>query len=171
MIPCRVLQEAAVINKSLSALGNVVMALDSGADRHIPYRDSKLTRILTDSLGATPGQRRHSASDSEYGFCGTGGNSYCSVLGTLNPSADNYEECAATLQFANRCRHVTNTVRACTVAAGACVDLMPRAAHGELCRHARRSERAARQEADDGDRGTARATQKYDKGGGEALRD
>lgn len=44
-------QEAAIINKSLSSLGNVVMALDSGEARHIPYRDSKLTRILTDSLG------------------------------------------------------------------------------------------------------------------------
>lgn len=40
-----------MINKSLSALGNVVMALDSGEARHVPYRDSKLTRILTDSLG------------------------------------------------------------------------------------------------------------------------
>lgn len=44
-------KEAATINKSLSALGNVVMALDSGQQRHIPYRDAKLTRILTDSLG------------------------------------------------------------------------------------------------------------------------
>eukprot|EP00698_Gefionella_okellyi_P000497 TRINITY_DN10451_c0_g1_i1.p1 TRINITY_DN10451_c0_g1~~TRINITY_DN10451_c0_g1_i1.p1 ORF type:complete len:819 (-),score=185.27 TRINITY_DN10451_c0_g1_i1:3564-6020(-) len=80
-------KEAALINKSLSALGNVVMALDGGEQRHIPYRDSKLTRILTDSLG---------------------GNSYTSLLATLNPSPDNYEECVATLQFAHRCRNVTN---------------------------------------------------------------
>lgn len=39
-------QEGAQINKSLSALGNVIKALTSGGGAHVPYRDSKLTRLL-----------------------------------------------------------------------------------------------------------------------------
>uniref|UniRef100_A0A0E0EH60 Kinesin-like protein n=1 Tax=Oryza meridionalis TaxID=40149 RepID=A0A0E0EH60_9ORYZ len=46
----RVLDEAKTINKSLSALGNVVNALTTGKPNHVPYRDSKLTRILQDAL-------------------------------------------------------------------------------------------------------------------------
>lgn len=46
----RVFDESKGINKSLSALGNVIKALVDGK-KHIPYRDSKLTRILQDSLG------------------------------------------------------------------------------------------------------------------------
>lgn len=49
----RVLEEAKTINKSLSALGNVINALTcglQGKSNHIPYRDSKLTRILQDAL-------------------------------------------------------------------------------------------------------------------------
>jgi hypothetical protein len=47
------LEESKKINQSLSALGNVIAALTDarGARAHIPYRDSKLTRILEDSLG------------------------------------------------------------------------------------------------------------------------
>jgi kinesin family protein 3/17 len=46
------LEESKQINKSLSALGNVISALtDSKGRQHIPYRDSRLTRILEDSLG------------------------------------------------------------------------------------------------------------------------
>jgi len=45
------LDEAKNINLSLSALGNVIKALVDGAHHHIPYRDSKLTRLLQDSLG------------------------------------------------------------------------------------------------------------------------
>ena len=44
------LAEAKMINKSLSALGNVIKALTSGAS-HVPYRDSKLTRVLQNSIG------------------------------------------------------------------------------------------------------------------------
>uniref|UniRef100_A0A673G626 Kinesin family member 5A, b n=1 Tax=Sinocyclocheilus rhinocerous TaxID=307959 RepID=A0A673G626_9TELE len=46
-----VLDEAKNINKSLSALGNVISALAEGTKTHMPYRDSKMTRILQDSLG------------------------------------------------------------------------------------------------------------------------
>ncbi|KAI1237389.1 Kinesin heavy chain isoform 5C, partial [Lamprotornis superbus] len=46
-----VLDEAKNINKSLSALGNVISALAEGTKTHVPYRDSKMTRILQDSLG------------------------------------------------------------------------------------------------------------------------
>lgn len=48
----KVLEEAKTINKSLSALGNVINALTSTAGKanHIPYRDSKLTRVLQDAL-------------------------------------------------------------------------------------------------------------------------
>lgn len=49
----RVLEEAKTINKSLSALGNVINALTGspqGRANHIPYRDSKLTRILQDAF-------------------------------------------------------------------------------------------------------------------------
>jgi hypothetical protein len=81
------MKEAVVINKSLSALGNVVMALQRSDYTHVPYRDSKLTRLLQDSLG---------------------GNSYTTVLATLNPLQENYEECLNTLMFANRCRYVQN---------------------------------------------------------------
>jgi kinesin family protein 3/17 len=45
------LKEASKINLSLSVLGNVISALISGKETHIPYRDSKLTRLLQDSLG------------------------------------------------------------------------------------------------------------------------
>ncbi len=45
------LKETTRINLSLSALGNVISALVDGRSSHIPYRDSKLTRLLQDSLG------------------------------------------------------------------------------------------------------------------------
>lgn len=45
------LKEGAAINKSLSALANVINALAEGGKKHTPYRDSKLTRLLQQSLG------------------------------------------------------------------------------------------------------------------------
>lgn len=45
------LDEAKNINKSLSALGKVIFSLTDTKSSHVPYRDSKLTRVLQDSLG------------------------------------------------------------------------------------------------------------------------
>lgn len=85
------LKEALHINSSLTTLGKVVMALDQTHDiLHVPYRDSKLTRILQNSLG---------------------GNSYTTLLAAIHPNPLFYEECLSTLQFANRCRNVRNNPR------------------------------------------------------------
>ncbi|KAL0241594.1 hypothetical protein GEMRC1_006829 [Eukaryota sp. GEM-RC1] len=77
-------REAASINSSLSVLGNVVSSL-SGGSSHVPFRDSKLTRVLQ-SLGL-----------------GQGGNSYIILLATLYPLAAHFSETLNTLTFANRC--------------------------------------------------------------------
>jgi kinesin family protein 5 len=71
------LTEAKNINKSLTALGLVINALTEGAT-HIPYRDSKLTRILQESLG---------------------GNSKTSLIITASPSIFNEAETISTLRF------------------------------------------------------------------------
>ena len=85
------LKEALHINSSLTALGKVITALDPALENsHIPYRDSKLTRVLQNSLG---------------------GNSHTTVIATIHPNANYYEECLSSLQFANRCRNVRNNPR------------------------------------------------------------
>lgn len=86
------MREALSINTSLTALGKVIMALDPTLEgrQHVPYRDSKLTRLLQNSLG---------------------GNSYTALLATLHPMPTHHSECVSTLQFANRCRNVTNQPR------------------------------------------------------------
>ena len=76
--------------QSLSALGNCVSALTDPTRKHVPYRDSKLTRILQDSLG---------------------GNCYTTILATLSPIAANAEDSVSTLQFADRARHVHTKVK------------------------------------------------------------
>ncbi|GFP92449.1 kinesin-1-like protein pss1 [Phtheirospermum japonicum] len=82
----KVLDEAKTINKSLSALGNVINALSSaGKANHIPYRDSKLTRILQDALG---------------------GNSQTALLCCCSPSPLNASESLSTLRFGARAKHV-----------------------------------------------------------------
>jgi kinesin family protein 5 len=78
------LEEAKKINLSLSCLGNVINALTTGAD-HIPYRDSKLTRILQDSLG---------------------GNYKTSLVVTCSPHSSNREESISTLKFASRAKTI-----------------------------------------------------------------
>jgi len=85
------LKEAVHINTSLTALGKVIMSLDPSSEMsHIPYRDSKLTRVLQNSLG---------------------GNSYTAVLAQIHPMISYYDECLSTLQFANRCKNVRNNPR------------------------------------------------------------
>ncbi|XP_042009439.1 kinesin-like protein KIN-1 [Salvia splendens] len=82
----RVLEEAKSINRSLSALGNVINALSSpGRGSHIPYRDSKLTRILQDALG---------------------GNSQTALLCCCSPSPSNASETLSTLRFGARAQHI-----------------------------------------------------------------
>merc|ERR1719282_306442 len=81
------LREATKINLSLSALGNVISALVDGKSKHIPYRDSKLTRLLQDSLG---------------------GNTKTMMVACLSPADNNYEETISTLRYANRAKNIKN---------------------------------------------------------------
>ena len=78
------LKEATKINLSLSALGNVIAALVDGKSSHVPYRDSKLTRLLQDSLG---------------------GNARTVMVANIGPAEYNYEETITTLRYANRYGH------------------------------------------------------------------
>eukprot|EP00061_Rhincodon_typus_P012414 g38135.t1 len=84
------LKEATKINLSLSALGNVISALVDGKSTHIPYRDSKLTRLLEDSLG---------------------GNAKTIMVATIGPASCNYEESLITLRYANRTKNIKNKPR------------------------------------------------------------
>lgn len=84
------LREATKINLSLSALGNVISALVDGRSKHIPYRDSKLTRLLQDSLG---------------------GNTRTLMIACLSPADNNYEESLSTLRYANRAKSIQNRPR------------------------------------------------------------
>ena len=108
-------KEAKHINSSLTALGKVVLALSAaaedgggtgsgggggkgggghtagGGDAHVPYRDSKLTRLLKNSLS---------------------GNSHTVLLCTVNPSSEHHDETLNSLQFAHRCSHVQTQPKA-----------------------------------------------------------
>ena len=81
------LKEATKINLSLSALGNVISALVDSKSKHIPYRDSKLTRLLQDSLG---------------------GNTKTLMVACLSPADNNYDETLSTLRYANRAKNIKN---------------------------------------------------------------
>jgi len=85
------LQESKKINQSLSALGNVIAALtDKKGRKHIPYRDSKLTRILEDSLG---------------------GNCKTTMMAMCSPAQEAFMESLSTLKFANRAKNIKNKPR------------------------------------------------------------
>uniref|UniRef100_A0A673J092 Kinesin-like protein n=1 Tax=Sinocyclocheilus rhinocerous TaxID=307959 RepID=A0A673J092_9TELE len=84
------LKEATKINLSLSALGNVISALVDGRSTHIPYRDSKLTRLLQDSLG---------------------GNARTVMVANIGPASYNLEETLTTLRYANRAKNIKNKPR------------------------------------------------------------
>uniref|UniRef100_A0AAR2J0U0 Kinesin-like protein n=1 Tax=Pygocentrus nattereri TaxID=42514 RepID=A0AAR2J0U0_PYGNA len=83
-----VLDEAKNINKSLSSLGNVISALAEGST-YVPYRDSKMTRILQDSLG---------------------GNCRTTIVICCSPSSFNEAETKSTLMFGQRAKTIKNTV-------------------------------------------------------------
>lgn len=74
------MEECKKINKSLSCLGKVITFLaENKKDKHIPYRESKLTRLIEDSLG---------------------GNCLTLFLATISSNHENYEESLTTLKFA-----------------------------------------------------------------------
>ncbi|KAK3101211.1 hypothetical protein FSP39_001803 [Pinctada imbricata] len=79
-------REGANINRSLLALGNVINALaDPKCKGHVPYRDSKLTRILKDSLG---------------------GNCQTVMIAAVSPSSMTFEDTYNTLKYADRAKHI-----------------------------------------------------------------
>ena len=85
------LKEGAAINKSLSALGNVInMLADRSKGGHVPYRDSKLTRLLQESLG---------------------GNSLTVMVAAISPADYNYDETVGTLQYADRAKNIKNATK------------------------------------------------------------
>ena len=84
------LTEGIGINLSLSALGNVISALVSGRAKHVPYRDSKLTRLLQDSLG---------------------GNTKTVMIANIGPADYNYEETLSTVRYADRAKNIKNKPR------------------------------------------------------------
>eukprot|EP00981_Chlorochromonas_danica_P013799 scaffold6861_cov248-Ochromonas_danica.AAC.2 len=81
------LKEANNINLSLAALGNVITALVDGKSTYIPYRDSKLTRLLQNSLG---------------------GNAKTVMCANCGPADYNYDETLSTLRYANRAKNIKN---------------------------------------------------------------
>lgn len=83
------LKEGININRGLLALGNVISALtlEGGSGGHVPYRDSKLTRMLQDSLG---------------------GNSRTVMIACVSPADSNFEETLNTLKYANRAKNIKN---------------------------------------------------------------
>ncbi len=84
------LKEASNINKSLSALGHVIMTLvdvQQGKKRHVPYRDSKLTYLLQDALG---------------------GSAKTVLLATVSPATSNSSETLSTLRFADNVKRIKN---------------------------------------------------------------
>ncbi|AET39709.1 Kip1p Ecym_4688 [Eremothecium cymbalariae DBVPG len=80
-------QEAGLINKSLLTLGRVINALVDHS-QHIPYRESKLTRLLQDSLG---------------------GKTKTCIIATVSPAKTSMEETASTLEYATRAKSIKNT--------------------------------------------------------------
>ncbi|KAK1890608.1 Kinesin-like protein KIF18A [Dissostichus eleginoides] len=86
------LREGANINKSLLALGNVINALADPKNKktHIPYRDSKLTRLLKDSLG---------------------GNCRTVMIANVSPSSKSYDDTHNTLKYANRAKEIKSSLK------------------------------------------------------------
>lgn len=81
------LKEGAAINRSLLALGNVINSLSTRTTRYVNYRDSKLTRLLKDSLGGT---------------------ARTCMIAHVTPASGNFEESYNTLTYAGRAKNITN---------------------------------------------------------------
>lgn len=81
------LKEATKINLSLSTLCHVISALTDPKNTYVPYRDSKLTRLLQDSLG---------------------GNTKTLMISNIGPADYNYDETMNTLRYANRAKNIKN---------------------------------------------------------------
>ena len=82
-----IIDQAKIINKSLSTLGRVIYSLTDEKSKHVPYRDSKLTRVLQESLG---------------------GNSKTCLIITCSPSIYNEAETLSTLRFGERAKKIKN---------------------------------------------------------------
>jgi len=102
-------KETANINRSLFMLGKVIAMLSDGATsadrKHIPYRDSKLTKLLMDSLG---------------------GSSLALMIACVSPSPEHAEETLNTLHYASRARNIINRPTAATDPAQALVERLRR---------------------------------------------
>jgi len=85
------LKEAQSINKSLSALGDVIASLTGGGGNHVPYRNHPLTMLMSDSIG---------------------GNSKTLMFVNCSPADYNVNESNSSMQFASRCKDVTNATAA-----------------------------------------------------------
>ena len=81
------LKEATKINLSLSTLCHVISALTDPKNTYVPYRDSKLTRLLQDSLG---------------------GNTKTLMISNIGPADYNFDETMNTLRYANRAKNIKN---------------------------------------------------------------
>ena len=86
-----VLEQAKAINKSLSALGNVIAKLTAKDSKHVPYRDSQLTHLLKDALS---------------------GNTKTTLVIACSSDQYNAEETVGTLRFATRAKQIVNKVTA-----------------------------------------------------------
>ena len=85
------MKECVNINKSLSALGNVVKALSEGRSTHVPYRESKLTMLLEESLG---------------------GNAQTVMINAVSPLVRHHAETLSTLTWAKRAQSIINVATA-----------------------------------------------------------
>jgi hypothetical protein len=83
------LSELKNINLSLTSLGKVIQILSSGKTDHVPFRESKLTRLLEDSLG---------------------GNTRTCLIATISTTLEYVDESISTLKFAERAKSVRLTV-------------------------------------------------------------
>jgi kinesin family protein 18/19 len=130
----QLMREGANINRSLLALGNCINVLCQGGGGHVPYRDSKLTRLLKDSLG---------------------GNCRTTMIATVSPSSFSIEDTLNTLRYANRAKNIKCTVQSNVVVARARVH-----EYGELISSLRTelAEWKARALAGEGSASTATST-------------